>query len=117
MQTTTFDLTALVDAIEADDPAALAANYAPDVVIEVHNRDHGPAEPQVLRGRDALRALLDDVASRGLKHRVQRAVADGSAGALQTECTYPDGNRVLCASTFDLNESLIVRETRFEVWD
>jgi ketosteroid isomerase-like protein len=117
MTTTTFDVSTLSDAVEADDVTAQADLYHPDVVVEVHNRDHGPSEPQVLRGRDAVRAALDDVASRGLTHSVDRAVSDGRSGALQVTCRYPDGQKVVCALTFDLEESLIVRETRFEVWD
>ena len=74
--TTRFDLGALIAAIEADDPAGQAAVYAQDAVIEIQNRDHGPADPLVLRGREAVRALLDDFATRKLEHRVQRAVAD-----------------------------------------
>ena len=74
-------------------------------------------DPLVLRGRDAVRALLDDVAARKLEHRVQRAVADGRTGALQVRCRYPDGASVTCSSAFDLEDGRIVRETRLEVWD
>lgn len=114
---TRFDLDAMTAAIEADDPARQAGAYAPDVVLEVHNRDHGPADPLVVSGRDAVRAMLDDVASRKLEHRVLRAVADGRTGALQVLCRYPDGTRVTCSTAFDLRDGLISRETRLEVWD
>jgi hypothetical protein len=117
MTTTTFDLTTIVEAIEADDADAQVANYAPDAVVQTFNRDHGPADPVVLRGRDAIATVLHDVASRGLEHRVDRAVTDGNAGAIQVTCRYPDGTGVICSSTFDLEGGLIVRETRFEVWD
>ncbi len=115
--TSPADLKSLAEAIEADDPARIAAVYAQDAVIEVFNRDHGPADPIIVRGRDAVRALLEDVAGRKLTHRVERAVADGAAGALQVGCRYPDGSRVTCMSTFDTEDGLIVRETRLEVWD
>jgi hypothetical protein len=115
--TTRFDLGAMIAAIEADDPAGQAAAYAPDAVIEVQNRDHGPADPLILRGREAVRALLDDVATRKLEHRVQRAVADERTGALQVRCRYPDGATVTCAAAFDLENGQIKRETRLEVWD
>jgi len=114
---TRFDLSAIVAAIEADDPARQAAAYAPDAVIEIQNRDHGPADPVVISGREAVRALLDDVATRGLEHRVERAVADGRTGALQVRCRYPEGTSVICSSAFDVREGLIARETRLEVWD
>lgn len=110
-------LTAFAAALEADDPERIAAAYAPDAVVEILNRDHGPADPLVLRGRDAVRALLDDVAARHLEHRVQRAVGDGRAGAIHVDCRYPDGVRVTCVSTFDTAGGLITRETRMEVWD
>jgi hypothetical protein len=115
--TTRFDLAAVVAAIEADDPARQAAGYAEDAVVEIQNRDHGPADPLVLRGREAVRAVLDDVASRKLEHRVQRAVADDRTGALQVRCRYPEGTVVLCSTAFDLRDGLIARETRVEVWD
>lgn len=115
--TTSFDLGALIAAIEADDPAGQAAVYAQDAVIEIQNRDHGPADPLVLRGREAVRALLDDVATRKLEHRVRRAVADERTGALQVRCRYPDGASVICSTAFDLENGQITRETRLEVWD
>jgi hypothetical protein len=115
--TTKFDLTALIAAVEADDPARQAAVYSQDAVIEIQNRDHGPADPLVLHGRDAVRALLEDVASRKLEHRVQRAVADGRTGALQVLCRYPKGSSVICSTAFDIQDGQITRETRLEVWD
>ena len=115
--TTSFDLGAVIAAIEADDPAGQATAYAPVAVIEVQNRDHGPGNPLVLRGREAVRALLDDVATRKLEHRVLRAVADERTGALQVRCRYPDGATVTCATAFDLENGQITRETRLEVWD
>lgn len=114
---TRFDLAAVVAAIEADDPARIVTAYAQDTVIEVQNRDHGPADPLVISGREAVRALLDDVAGRQLEHRVQRAVTDGQTGALQVRCRYPEGTSVTCSSTFDVRDGQIVRETRLEVWD
>lgn len=115
--TTSFDLASHVAAIEADDPARQAAAYATDAVIEIQNRDHGPADPVLLSGRDAIRALLDDVAARKLEHRVQRSVADERTGAMHVRCRYPDGAVVTCMSTFDLRDGAIVRETRVETWD
>jgi hypothetical protein len=115
--TTGFDLGAMIAAIEADDPAAQAAAYAENAIIEVQNRDHGPADPLTLRGREAVRALLDDVATRKLEHRVLRAVADERTGALQVRCRYPDGASVICSTAFDLENGQIARETRLEVWD
>ena len=114
---TSFDLDAVISAIEADDPARQADAYASDVVLEIHNRDHGPADPLVVSGREAVRALLDDVATRNLEHRVLRAVTDGRTGALQVLCRYPDGTRVTCSNAFDVRDGLIARETRLEVWD
>lgn len=115
--TTRFDLAALIAAIEADDPARQAAVYAQDAVTEIQNRDHGPADPLVLHGRDAVRALLEDIASRKLEHRVLRAVADERTGAVQVRCRYPDGAIVTCSTAFDIEDGQITRETRLEVWD
>jgi hypothetical protein len=71
----------------------------------------------VVRGREAVRALLEDVAARKLEHRVQRAVADDRTGALQVRCRYPEGTSVTCSTAFDLRDGRIARETRLEVWD
>lgn len=116
-QTTGFDVRALSAAIEADDPAAQAAAYAEDAVVEIQNRDHGPGDPLVVRGREAIRALLDDVASRQLQHSVERALSDEGTGAILVSCRYPEGTKVTCSSAFDVEDGLITRETRLEVWD
>ena len=112
-----FDLDALKVSLEAHDPAASAAIYAPDAVVETFNRDHGPGDPVVVRGLEALQAQAVEVASRNLTHRVDRAVAGDTSGASQVTCTYPDGLKVLCMSTFDHENGRITRETRMEVWD
>ncbi len=114
---TPFDLDALKTSLESHSPEAAAAIYAPDAVVETFNRDHGPGDPVVTRGREALQAQAVEVASRNLTHRVDRAVAGESTGASQVTCTYPDGLKVLCMSTFDHEDGLITRETRTEVWD
>lgn len=114
---TPFDLDALTGALEHDDPDAIAQLYAEHAVVEVHNRDHGPGNPLVIRGRDGVRDQAKDVAARHLTHRVHRAVTDGHTGAVQLGCTYPDGAKVLCLSTFEVADGQIVRETRTDVWD
>jgi hypothetical protein len=114
---TAFDLAAMIAAIEADDPERQAAAYADDAVIEIQNRDPGPADPLVVRGREAVRAMLEDIAARKLEHRVLRAVADGRTGALQVGCRYPEGTSVTCLAAFDLEDGRIARETQVEVWD
>jgi ketosteroid isomerase-like protein len=112
-----FDLAAHVAAIERDDPAAQADAYAEDAIVEIIDRDHSPASPLIVRGRDAMRSMLDDVSSRNLSHDVVRAVADGRTGAAQVRCRYPDGTVVYCSSAFDLEGGRIARETQVTVWD
>jgi ketosteroid isomerase-like protein len=119
MSTTTqsFDISALAAAIEADDPAAQAAYYAGDAVVEVVDRDHTPSSPLVLRGADEIRAAAEDTASRNLTHTVRSAVASGDAAALLVACSYPDGTNVMCSSALEHRDGRIVRETRLQVWD
>lgn len=114
---TTFDLDGYVAAIESGDPAREVAAYAPDAVVETFNRDHGPGAPVVVRGREALRAHADEVASRNLRHEVRRAALGDRTGFVEVGCAYPDGTQVLCVSTFDHERGAITKETRLEVWD
>ena len=51
---TPLDTAALVTAIEQRDATALSALYGPDATITIVDRDHPPAAPWVLSGRDEI---------------------------------------------------------------
>lgn len=112
-----FDLLALSDAIERDDADGQAELYAPDAIVEIVDRDHPPASPTVIRGREAIRAALADVTSRELTHSVESAVTDGSRAAVLVRCRYPGGAVVVCSTTLELDGGLIAREVRVQAWD
>ena len=52
------------------DAAGQAALYAPDAVLTTIDATTGPSDPAVLRGRDAIGAMLDEVCARDMTHEV-----------------------------------------------
>jgi hypothetical protein len=113
---TTF-LSSLTGAIERDDAEAQAALYTDDATVEIVDRDHPPAHPEVIQGREQILAELRDVAGRGLTHRVESAVAEADRGSVLVRCRYPEGEQVVCSSTMELEGGAISREVRLQVWD
>jgi ketosteroid isomerase-like protein len=112
-----FDLNTLTEAIERDDADAQAALYTEDATVEIVDRDHPPADPVVLQGREAILAQLRDTAGRGLTHRVEAAVAEADRGSVLVRCRYPEGSEVVCSTMMELDGDAIAREVRLQVWD
>lgn len=113
---TTFDTAAFASAIERRDAAAVLAMYAPDAEIRGVDETARPSHPNVLHGRDEIRAMLEDLCSRDMTHEVS-AFTSGDRLAYQVRCRYPDGTRVLCHSIADLRDGRIAREDAVQVWD
>jgi ketosteroid isomerase-like protein len=99
------------------DAAALAGLYADDAEIEIVDAQHQPSSPQRLKGRDAIRAHLDDVMGRDMTHEVDIVVVGGDAVGYSLRCTYADGTRVVCAATAQLADGKIAREVGVQAWD
>jgi ketosteroid isomerase-like protein len=115
--TSGFDLGALRQAVESRDAAAQAAMFADDAEVVFVDRDHGPSEPQRFRGRDEIRAMLEDTCSRDMTHQVEHAIASGDEAAFTVACQYADGTRVLCAATLELRDGQIARQIGVQAWD
>ena len=108
---------ALRRAIETRDGRTLAGFYAEDAVLRIIDQDNPPARPFEMKGRAAIAAYFDDVCGRTMTHRVDFGIAEGDRVAFTQTCTYPDGNRVVCAATLELLGGKIVRQTAVQAWD
>lgn len=115
--TSAFDLGQLRRAIESRDAAAQVAMFADDAEIVMVDRDHPPSTPQVVRGREAIRAMLDDVCARDMTHAVEEATAAGDRAAYTLACRYADGTRVLCSAMLELEDGRIARQVGVQAWD
>src|SRR5690242_14984674 len=115
--TTTFDLETPTRSIGQRDAATQLAMFADDAEMAEYDKDHPPASPQTVRGKEAIGKVLEDVFSRDMKHRVFGAVVNGDRAAYGIECEYPDGNRVVCAALLELRDGKIVRQVGLQSWD
>ena len=115
--TPAFDLDALCRSIEARDAAGQAAAYAADAVLTTIDATTGPSAPSVLRGRDAIGALLGEVCARDMTHEVVFSVHSGDRAAIAVACRYADGTRVHCSATLELRDGLIAAQTTTQAWD
>jgi ketosteroid isomerase-like protein len=112
-----LDFEAMRRAIEESDYDALVALYADDAELRTVNRNSTPSLPQVLRGKEEISELLRDVCGRAMTHHVEDEVVGGDRVAFNEACEYPDGLKVLTATTLDLRDGMIVRQTNVEAWD
>lgn len=112
-----LDMDAFKRATEARDAAALAAMYAPDATAVMVDHDHSPSQPQRLQGREAIRAMLDDVCSRDMTHEVTHAVAGPGGAAYTVACRYADGMRVEVAAVMEVRDGLITHQEGVQAWD
>ena len=113
----TFDLTALKDAIERSDAAGQLALYAPDAEVRLVDRITTPGSPRLLSGRDEIAGWIEDVCSRDMTHRVDQEVVGDGRAAFAEACRYPDGTNVLCMTVLDVEGGRIVRQLAIQAWD
>lgn len=111
-----FDTEALRQGVEGD-AATLKSLYADDAELRVVDRYTQPSHPKVMHGRREIDAMLDDVYSRDMTHRLESVVADGDHVAFTESCQYPDGVRVLASSMMSLRDGKIVEQTLLQAWD
>jgi ketosteroid isomerase-like protein len=113
----TLDLDALRRVVVASDFDAFGALLADDVEwIEVDERTR-PAAPAVLRGRDAVVAMLREAHARGLVTEVTDAFGSGDRVALRLVCRYPSGGEVVCNALVDVDDGRIARFSGVQAWD
>jgi ketosteroid isomerase-like protein len=112
-----LDFEALRRAIEESDYDALVALYADEAELRTVNKNSTPSSPQVLRGKEEISELLRDVCGRAMTHHVEDEVVGEDRVAFNEACEYSDGLKVLTATTLDLRDGMIVRQTNVEAWD
>ena len=112
-----LDFEAMRRAIEGSDYDALVSFYADDAELRLVNKDSTPSSPTVLRGKDEISEMLRDVCGRAMTHHVEDEVVGENRVAFNEACEYPDGLKVLTATTLELRDGKIVRQTNIEAWD
>lgn len=112
-----LDPMAFVHALIERDADALAALYADDAVVTMHDKDHPPGAPMVLSGREAIHAWYRDVCARNVEHAVPTIIDSASGFAFEEHCRYPSGEGVVCVSVATVAEGRIVTQTSSQTWD
>ncbi|WP_327699414.1 nuclear transport factor 2 family protein [Streptomyces sp. NBC_00459] len=112
-----FDTEALRRGIEGHDATALLSLYAEDAELRVIDRNTQPSHPMVKRGRGEIGAMLNEVYSRDMTHKLEQVVVQGDQVAYTESCEYPDGVRVLASAMLSLRDGKIVDETLVQAWD
>jgi len=54
---------------------------------------------------------------RAITHHVEDEIFNENRVAFNEACEYPGGLKVFTASTLDLRDGMIVRQTNIEAWD
>ncbi len=112
-----LDFEAMRRAIEESDYDALVALYADDAEFRTVNKNSTPSSPMVLRGKEAIAEMLRDVGGREMVHHVENEVVGEDRVAYNEVCEYPDGLKVLAATTLELRDGKIARQINVEAWD
>lgn len=116
-QNTSFDFEALRHGIEQLDAELLLNLYADDAELRIVNRHTTPSSPRELHGKEQITEYLRDVCGRAMTHRIEREVVGEDRVAFNEACEYPDGTRVLAATTLELQDGKIVQQVNVEAWD
>jgi ketosteroid isomerase-like protein len=112
-----FDFEAMRRAIEQLDADQLVDLYADDAELRIVNRNTTPSTPRELRGKEEIAAYLQDVCGRAMTHRIEREVIGEDRVAFNEVCEYPDGTRVLAATTLEVRDGRIAGQVNVEAWD
>ena len=115
--TSGLDFEALRHAAQRNDAEALANLYTEDAEVLIVNRETPPSSPHVLRGREQIAEFLRDVCGRDIKSRIEAEVIGEERIAFNEACQYPDGTRVLSATTLEVQDGKIARQVSVEAWD
>ncbi len=108
---------AMIDAVAARDPDALANLYAETAEMTLFNRNHPPSRPMVIRGRAAIRQLYADLLAIDVAHHTEGVVVGDHEFAFEERCQYPKGGRVAGNCIAQVRDGLIWRQSNVDVWD
>ncbi len=112
-----FDFETLRRGYEQKNPELLASLYADDSHIHVVDATHPPSKPQVFRGKTQISEFLADLCSQEMKRRFGNETVSTDRVAFNIACRYPDGKRMLAATTCDMRDGKIFREVTVQAWD
>lgn len=112
-----FDFGGLRRALEESDFDSLVGFYADDAEMRIVNKSSTPSSPRELRGKGEIAEMLRDVCGRAMTHNVEDEVIGEDRVAFNERCEYPDGIKVLTATTLDLRDGKVVRQVNVEAWD
>ena len=112
---------ALLETIRAGyrgrDAAKVMSTYADNVECTIVNRNNPPSKPMVLRGRDAVKRMVEDLCAREMTHEISRVVVGRGSIAYRGECRYPDGCNVVGIYMATVADGRIVSEFSVDCWD
>jgi ketosteroid isomerase-like protein len=114
---TTFDIHELREHVAGGNVAAFGAMLADDVEWRLIDQRTPPAAPAVLRGRDAVVAMIGGAVERGIVTHVTDGFTAGDRGALELTCTYPTGERVVEHALVEIRDGRIARWSGVQAWD
>ena len=112
-----FDFEAMRRAVEQLDAEALVSLYADDAEMRIVNKNTTPSSPRELHGKEEITDYLRDVCGRAMTHHIENEVIGEDRVAFNEACEYPDGTKVLAATTLDVAGGKIVRQVNVEAWD
>lgn len=115
--TPAFSADTLRRGVEGHTATGLLSLYADDAQIRIVDRNAQPSTPRILRGRAEIGALLEDIYSRDMRHKVDQCIIQGDHAAYSQSCQYSDGTRVLTESMVTLRDGKIAEEILIQAWD
>ena len=99
------------------DAALLASVYAEDAEFTICNRNNPPAKRLLLRGREAVRRMFEEMCAREMTHQMADMTVGEGAIAFSAHCRYPDGCQVVGLNIATLKKGMIVSEINVACWD
>jgi hypothetical protein len=115
--TPAFSADTLRRGVEGHTAAGLLSLYADDAQIRIVDRNTQPSSPKIVRGRDEIGALFEDIYSRDMTHKVDQCIIQGDQAAYRQSCRYSDGTCVLTESMVTLRDGKIAEEILIQAWD
>ncbi|MFI9155353.1 nuclear transport factor 2 family protein [Streptomyces sp. NPDC053367] len=112
-----FSADTLRRGLEGESATNLVELYADDAEMRIIDRNTQPSHPKVVRGHDEIAAMLEDVYSRDMTHKLEGCVVQGDRAAYSESCEYADGVRVLSESMITLRDGKIAEQIMIQAWD
>ena len=112
-----FDFEVMRIAVEQLDADALVSLYADDAEMRIVNKSTTPSSPRELHGKEQITDYLRDVCGRAMTHHIENEVVGEDRVAFNEACEYPDGTKVLAATTLEVRDGKIVWQVNVEAWD